>query len=84
MPVERNPRRRKAVLAEREAIVVETRVNRGNRATALCLAAMSFRGEAFDMAGVMMLADEYLNYIEGDDSAPLPRPDLAGKRVVKK
>ena len=45
---------------------------------ALCLASMSFRGDKFDMAQLMALADEYLSYIEGDDAAPIPRPDLSG------
>ena len=45
---------------------------------ALCLASMSFRGDKFDMAQLMALADEYLSYIEGDDAAPIPRPDLKG------
>ena len=52
--------------------------HRGNLALALCLASMSFRGDRFDMAQLMALADEYLSYIEGDDATPVPRPDLSG------
>lgn len=52
--------------------------HRSNAALALCLACMSFKGDKFDMAQLMSLADEYLLYIEGDDAAPIPRPDKSG------
>ena len=52
--------------------------HRSNAALALCLACMSFKGDKFDMAELMSLADEYLEYIEGDDATPIPRPDKTG------
>jgi hypothetical protein len=52
--------------------------HRSNAALALCLACMSFKGDKFDMAQLMSLADEYLDYIEGDDASPIPRPDKTG------
>ena len=53
---------------------------RAHRAQALALAVMAHKGDKFDMAGLMALADEYLAYIEGDDAAPIPRPDLNGAK----
>lgn len=57
--------------------VIPDAEHRSNAALALCLACMSFRGDKFDMAQLMGLADEYLAYIEGDD-ASIPRPDKTG------
>lgn len=56
--------------------------HRGNCALALCLACMSFKGDKFDMGQLMGLADEYLAYIEGDEHAPIPRPDKGGSRDI--
>ena len=53
---------------------------RGNKAMALMCAAVCWRGDPTDSEGMLGLADEFLQYIEGDD-AIMPRPDkrLAGK-----
>lgn len=55
---------------------------RGNRALSIALAAMSFRGEVMDIERLLSLADEYLQYIEGDDSAAIPRPDKLAKGKI--
>ena len=61
-----------------EDVPVSKYEHRTNSALALCLACMSFKGDAFDIEQLMGLADEYLAYIEGDDAAPIPRPDKTG------
>jgi hypothetical protein len=65
----------------KEAVMPDVR---GNRALAIALAAMSFRGEALDIEKLLGLADEYLQYIEGDDDAQIPRPDKLAKGRMPK
>lgn len=48
------------------------------RVMALMCASVSLKGE-FDAERLLGLADEYLQYITGDDNAALPRPDKASK-----
>ena len=69
----------------REAPVSESpsddREGRRNRATAIVCAAVCFRGEIADVERLLGLADEFLDYIEGDDTMPIPRPDkVKGKK----
>jgi hypothetical protein len=48
------------------------------RAHALMCACVSLKGE-FDAERLLGLADEFYQYITGDDDAALPRPDKASK-----
>ncbi len=85
MSVPRNPRRRKtAIVRKLEATVDESggdSINRGHRALAIALAAMTFRGEKFDLPTLTLLADEYYRYIEGENT--IPRPDLVLSKGAK-
>lgn len=59
----------------------DDREGRRNRATAIVCAAVCFRGEIADVERLLGLADEFLDYIEGDDTMPIPRPDkVKGKK----
>jgi hypothetical protein len=49
---------------------------RGHRAMALMCAAVCWRGDPTDTEGMLSVADEFLQYIEGDN-AVMPRPDRA-------
>jgi hypothetical protein len=51
------------------------------RAHALMCACVSLKGE-FDAGRLLSLADEYLQYITGDDNAAIPRPDKASKGKI--
>lgn len=51
---------------------------RENRAKALAHAAQCWRGDVADVEGILALADEFLQYIEGNN-AVMPRPDKAIK-----
>lgn len=55
---------------------VSSREQKRNRAFAIACASVSFRGTAMDVESLLSLADEYLEYIEGDDEARIPRPDV--------
>jgi hypothetical protein len=48
--------------------------NRANRAMALMCAAVCWRGDPTDTEGMLGVADEFLQYIEGN-AASMPRPD---------
>lgn len=74
MPVLRNLRRRLAAIWEAMVDESGVPVSREHRALAIALAAMTFKGDKFDLPTLTMLADEYYRYIEGDDT--IPRPDL--------
>jgi hypothetical protein len=60
---------------------------RGQRAMALMCASVCWRGDPTDTEGLLSVADEFLQYIQGDN-AVMPRPDAqvrgqmpkAGKR----
>lgn len=68
-------RARKTAIVE-FAAMSESRPNpetRGNRAMALMCAAVCWRGDPTDSEGMLGVADEFLQYIEGDD-AMFPRP----------
>jgi hypothetical protein len=52
--------------------------NRANRAMALMLAAIAWKGDPAADVDILGLADEFLQYIEGDDAA-MPRPDKLSK-----
>jgi hypothetical protein len=54
--------------------------NRRDRALAIACASVSFRGVAMDVESLLGLADEFLDYIQGDDSSPIPRPDKTGAK----
>jgi hypothetical protein len=56
---------------------------RGHRAMALMCAAVCWRGDPTDSEGMLSLADEFLQYIEGDN-AVMPRPDRATGGVMPK
>lgn len=57
---------------------------RGHRMMALMCAAIAWKGDPADAEDLLGLADEFLQYIEGDDSA-IPRPDkLIKGRLPKK
>jgi hypothetical protein len=60
------------------AIMADEAEGRRNRALAIACASVSFRGVAMDVETLLSLADEFLDYIEGDDGAPIPRPDKTG------
>lgn len=63
-----------------EAVVSESptddREGRRDRALAIACASVSFRGEAMNVESLLALADEFLSYIQGDNDAVIPRPDL--------
>jgi hypothetical protein len=71
---------------ELELIVTETPLDqesRGHRAMALMCAAVVWRGDPTDTEGMLSVADEFLQYIEGDNSV-MPRPDkLVGGKLPK-
>jgi hypothetical protein len=70
-------RRRKQAILERAVPVSEIASDpdkRGNRAMALMCAAVCWRGDPTDSEGMLSVADEFLQYIEGND-AMMPRPD---------
>jgi hypothetical protein len=52
--------------------------NRSNRALAMTLAAIAWKGDNPEFEDILSLADEILQYIEGDDAA-MPRPDKLSK-----
>jgi hypothetical protein len=52
--------------------------SRGHRAMALMCAAICWRGDPTDQEGMLGVADEFLQYIEGNN-AMMPRPDQAIK-----
>lgn len=56
---------------------------RGHRAMALMCAAVCWRGDPTDSEGMLSVADEFLQYIEGNDSV-MPRPDKATKGEIPK
>lgn len=71
----RSRARNRAILERAEPVSEMASEIRAHRALSIALAAMSFRGEIVDIERLLGLADEFLQYIEGDDSAPIPRPD---------
>jgi hypothetical protein len=48
--------------------------DRGNKALALMLAAISWKGDPAAVEDILSLADEFLQYLEGDNSI-MPRAD---------
>lgn len=52
--------------------------SRGHRAMALMCASVCWRGDPTDTEGLLSVADEFLQYIQGDNSI-MPRPDKAIK-----
>lgn len=77
-------RSRKRAILERSGVVSEsTAEHRGHRAMALMCAAVCWRGDPTDSEGLLSVADEFLQYIEGDDSA-MPRPDKLTKGHMPK
>jgi hypothetical protein len=56
---------------------------RAYRATAIMAASISLKGD-FDAEKLLGLADEYLQYITGNDNAALPRPDKATRGKMPK
>jgi len=54
---------------------ISDREARRDRAFAIACASVSFRGAFKDAEQLLGLADEFLEYIQGDDSAQIPRPD---------
>ena len=76
-------RKRKSLIVQRAGAVSETlsestAEHRGHRAMALMCAAVCWRGDPTDSEGLLSVADEFLQYIEGNDSA-IPRPDKLTK-----
>jgi hypothetical protein len=55
-----------------------------DRALSIALAAMSFRGDVVDIEKLLGVADEFLQYIEGDESAAIPRPDKLSRGRLPK
>jgi hypothetical protein len=53
--------------------------NRGNRALAMTLASIAWKGAEHDFEDIISLADEILQYIEGNDDALIPRADKPSK-----
>ena len=53
--------------------------NRGNRALAMTLASIAWKGSEHDFEDIISLADEILQYIEGNDEALIPRADKPSK-----
>lgn len=56
---------------------------RGNRAMALMLAAIAWKGDPTSDEEILSLADEFLQYIEGNN-AIMPRPDKLMKGAMPK
>ena len=62
-----------------EAVMAEETEGRRNRAFAIACAAVCFRGNAITEAHTFFtLADEFLDYIEGNDCAPKPDKLMKG------
>ena len=70
--------------AARSAAIVGNAITneRTTRAIGLCLAAIAWKGDPTDVGGIIGLADDFVQYLEGDDAAPIPRPDKLGS-VIK-
>lgn len=56
---------------------------RGQRAMALMCASVCWRGDPTDSEGLLSVADEFLQYIQGD-TAVMPRPDKLTKGQMPK
>ena len=56
---------------------------RGQRAMALMCASVCWRGDPTDVEGMLGVADEFLQYIQGDNSV-MPRPDAQTKGYMPK
>ena len=67
--------------SEMDELVASNPENRGNRAMALMCAAVVWRGDPTDTEGMLGVADEFLQYIEGND-ASMPRPDKLSKGYI--
>jgi hypothetical protein len=53
-------------------VMADSPEDRGNRAMALMLAAVSWKGDPADSVSILGLADDFLDYIEGElDHIPL-------------
>jgi hypothetical protein len=66
--------RKSAIVAKGPRAMTDSAEHRGHRAMALMCAAVCWRGDPTDSEGMLGVADEFLQYIEGDD-AMMPRPD---------
>jgi hypothetical protein len=77
-------RARKTAILGKASTVSETDADhRGHRAMALMCAAVCWRGDPTDSEGMLSVADEFLQYIEGNDAA-MPRPDpMIGGQMPK-
>lgn len=75
--------RKSAIVAKGLSMPEDTAEHRGHRAMALMCAAVCWKGDPTDSEGLLSIADEFLQYIEGDDAA-MPRPDkLIGGKMPK-
>jgi hypothetical protein len=74
----RSTARKARILAEGpravSEILSESTEQRGHRAMALMCATVCWKGDPTDTEGLLSVADEFLQYIQGDDSV-MPRPD---------
>ena len=77
-------RKRKSLIVQRASAVPENESeHRGHRAMALMCAAVCWRGDPTDSEGLLSVADEFLQYIEGN-SQTMPRHDkLTGGQMPK-
>lgn len=74
--------RRAEILPAPELLEAVMSESRGDRALSIALAALTFRGEVMDIERLLSVADEFLQYIEGDDNAAIPRPDKLAKGKI--
>ena len=65
----------------KESAVDDSPEIRGHRAMALMCAAICWRGDPTDSEGMLGVADEFLQYIEGNNSV-MPRPDKPTKGQI--
>ena len=54
------------------------------RAISIACASLCWKGKIEDTEGILGLSDEFLQYITGDDSSAIPRPDKATKGRMPK
>lgn len=84
-----NYQRRALIGTELEGIVSEIALSnleaesRGQRAMALMCASVCWKGDPTDTEGLLSVADEFLQYIQGD-TAVMPRPDKLIKGQMPK
>lgn len=54
------------------------------RAFSVACASMCWKGKGDDTDGIQGLADDFYEYINGDDNTPMPRPDKLQRGQVPK